>query len=242
MSKPYFITVTSQKGGVGKTVVSVNLACALSNASKKVLLVDADFSNPSIGMHLKFEDVNKGILDVMRKKVTLDDAVVKYFPATLSVLPGAITEAEIDEAPTAEEVARIGKPLQASNYDFVIFDTSPGIVSKSVLEYYYEALLITTPDLPSLTSSIRLSNLYKKNNIRTNFIVNRLTGEKHEITVNEIEEEMEKKALAVLPEDPAVSQSISKQLPLFLADEDSPFSLGIEKLKTYYVHHSSSMI
>ncbi|MDE1855504.1 MAG: AAA family ATPase [Candidatus Micrarchaeota archaeon] len=230
--KPYFIRVSSQKGGVGKTVIAVNLAAALSTRGHKVLLADADLSNPSVGMHLRLEAITTGIKDVFAGHVTVEGALVKYFPAGLDVLPGSIFEGEVTLTP--DEIDRVGGPLKETDYDFAIFDTSPGIVNERVLVYHDEALLVATPDLPSLTSVIRLSNIYAKHNLKTSLVVNRVTKEKHEITIEEIEEGLDKKALAVLPEDQEVPVSIAKQIPLFLENDDAPFSQGITQLASHY--------
>ncbi len=232
--RPYFIRVSSQKGGVGKTVVSVNLAAALAIRGKKVLLADADFSNPCVGIHLRFEKVETGIMEVLEGDAKIEEAIVKYFPAGLSVLPGSLMD--LPGSLTDEKIKRVGGPLQQMDYDFVIFDTAPGILSDAVLKYYDEALLVITPDLPSLTSVIRLAEIYKKNGVKSNFVVNRVAGEKHEISVEQIEDGLEKRALGVLPEDREVSVSVAKQIPIFIANEDAPFSQAIARLADHYLH------
>ncbi len=229
--KPYFIKVSSQKGGVGKTVISINLAITLKNSGKKVLLVDADFANPSVGIHLRFENIETGIEDVMSGNAKLEKAIVKYFPTGLDILPGSISEGEVSSNKlTDSEIDTVCTALQKTAYDYVVFDTSPGITSERFLLYNNEVLLVTTPDTPSITSMIRLANTYSKHGIRNNFVINRFRQDRRQLRVEEIEDVMKKKALGILPEDPDVPLSIEKQIPACLMNEESAFSQGISKL------------
>lgn len=231
-SSPYFLRISSQKGGVGKTVIAVNLAIALSARGKKVALADADLYNPSVGLHLNLKNVDVGIRDVLEGKVTIDKALVRYSPTGLYVLPGSVAEGEVTLED--ENVDRVGRPLQQGEYDFVIFDTSPGILIERSLLYYNEVLMVTTPELPSLSSIIRLAGEYRKFDVRNEFVINRLTGEKHEMSVDEIEDGLGKKAVGMLPEDPEVRLSVERQVPLMISNEEAPFSMGIAKLADYY--------
>lgn len=77
MVKSYVLKVVSQKGGVGKTTMAVNLATALALSNYKVLLFDADFANPSVGFHLGMYDVNAGASDVASGKTSLRNAIRK---------------------------------------------------------------------------------------------------------------------------------------------------------------------
>ncbi len=235
-AKPHFIRVSSQKGGVGKTVVSVNLALALGAQERKVLLVDEDLTNPSATIHLKLESVSVGIKDVLSGSVTVDKAIVKYIPGRIDVLPGVISGKESSPSPiTDDQVDKFGVPLLKSNYEFIIVDTSPGILAEKLLQYYNEALLVTTPDMPSLASLMKLSGLYTGHGLKTNFVVNRVTKKRHEITGEEIEKVVKQKALASLPEDPEVTESVEKQIPLYLNNDDAPFSREIDMLAKHYV-------
>lgn len=236
MPKPYFIRMSSQKGGVGKTVISVNLAIALGKMGKKVLLADADLANPSVGIHLKLDSTNMGIRDVLWGHEKIDNMILNYLPGSMDVLLGAIAEGEIFPVTlTSTQIDRVGEPLQKSDYDFVIFDTSPGIIAEDVLKYYDEVLLITLPDLPSLTSLMRLSLVYQKHDVISNVVVNRITGSGQEVGIGDIEQVINQKVLCGLPEDAYVSTSIAKQIPMYISNPEGQFTNGITGLAEHYV-------
>lgn len=233
-----FIRVSSQKGGVGKSVISVNLAIAISSLDRKVLLVDEDLTNPSVGVHLGIEDdVTVGIKSVLDGTTTIDKVIRKYFPSGFDVLPGVVSEGQLDPRLTDAQVDSLWVPLRKTDYDVVIFDTSPGMISERVLTYYDEILVVTTPDMPSINSTIRILDEYKKRSVKNEFVINRVTGEKHELHVAEIEGIMKQFALGVLPEDPGVPLSISKQIPIYINDNKSPFSREVAKLALHYAYH-----
>ena len=71
------IGVLSLKGGVGKTSAVVALGDALSNFGKKVLLVDANFSAPNLGIHFNTIDPETTLHDVLSKKVNISQAIKK---------------------------------------------------------------------------------------------------------------------------------------------------------------------
>ena len=68
MEKPYLIRLSSTKGGVGKSVIAVNLAAALQMYGFKTLVVDMDTINPCVGLYLGIQDSSTGTFDAMQKR------------------------------------------------------------------------------------------------------------------------------------------------------------------------------
>jgi len=225
---PYAIRVSSEKGGVGKTVVAINLAVLLSMLKYRVLLVDADFSNPSIGLYLGMEDVSIGIKDVMSGTSKFETTISRFSPTGLHLLLGTLAGGKF--SPTDEEVDRVGRAATDYGYDFIILDTSPGMGATGAFMYYGEVLLVTTPQISALTSVLRLAKAYDNHKLKHNLVINRFKNKGYEISLDEIERIYERKVLTALPEDEIVPTSIGAHIPAYLLDRKNPFSLRIYEL------------
>lgn len=220
--KTYIIRVSSQKGGVGKTTVAVNLATSFALMGYKTLLYDTDFSNPSVGFHLGLEDVNIGIQSVLTKKTRLQNAIVTHDPSGMHILPCELST-KMGTA-TPEQISLFKSEVLKENYDFVVGDTPPGVISSEISSLYDEALILTTPDLPAMQSVLKLTAKYDRMHLPHSLIVNRVKHKNYELPLNDIEGAYEKKALAVLPESEIVPTSIAKHIPAVLLDQGNPFS------------------
>ena len=235
--KPYVIGVSSQKGGVGKTTISVNLAVAIKQMGYKALLVDSDTTNPSIGFHFGLEQVNIGYRDVLYGKVDLNDATITHVPTGIRILPGTINIKQFN--PSLANIQQFGSAIGKANYDYIIFDTAPGFVEEDLSAYYDEALIVAVPEMSACASSIRLAHQYDKSNVRHNIVVNRIQNKKYEISLKEIEDIYEKKAIGTIPEDEIVPISISDHIPAYMLRPNSKFSERIAMLAEKYVYGES---
>ena len=236
MDKPYIIRVSSQKGGVGKTTVAVNLAVAFAHKGYRTLLIDADAANPSVALHLGFEDRPVGYLDVVRGSAKLQDATVVHSRSGLHVLPGkVVTEAVTHEKAHAEHFM---PQVSRQGYDFVVIDTAPGIQMSGVGYGADYGLIVTFPFVASCASAIRLSQIFNRYKVKHGLVVNKFGRKGYELHVREIEEMYDGKVHVVFPDEEIVPKSIEASVPAYIYKRKSGFSRGIEGLALQIIKES----
>ena len=234
------IMVCSQKGGVGKTTVAVNLAVALGMLNYKVLLIDADFMAPTVGFFLGIDDANIGISDVMEKKVALKKATIRHDVSGIDVLPGTLSPKELPSEPAMESFLKGISSIK--DYDFVIVDTPPGTMHHEVAEMVNEVLLVSIPTMASVSNSIKLSDIYDKEKVQHNIIINRMQNRRYELTQGEIDDAIGIKSIIYLPEDSKVPLSEAQHIPLYIMDQKAPFCLNFSLLVRFYAAKKGSLM
>lgn len=125
------LMVTSSVAGEGKSTVAANLAISMALKGKKVILVDCDLRNPSVGRIFNVQEKCPGLVAVLNGKATLDEALVevknKNMPTGLRLMPGADKESRLVEILGSEAMRQLVDALR-NEADAVILDTPPSAV------------------------------------------------------------------------------------------------------------------
>jgi MinD-like ATPase involved in chromosome partitioning or flagellar assembly len=230
--KPFFILVASQKGGVGKTAVALNLGVALRYHNFKVLLVDSDTESASATEQLGIKVEGKGYADVVRGEANISDVVFAYEPIDLYVIPGgeSANTTELDPKDVEAFFAKLSK----LDYDFIIVDSAPGLFISNITKYINDVIILTTPDSVSSAGSSKMSRYCEKYRLEHRLVINRIGYSKFDLDKDQIEKLYGDVSFQTIPEDKIVSESVFKHKPAYLIDRNANFSLAIEDLAREY--------
>jgi len=215
------ITITSGKGGVGKTNLSVNLALGLSLQGRSTCLFDADLGLANVSLLLGLYP-DKSLGDVIAGRCRLADIVVKT--AGIDIIPGSSgveTLANLEDDRRDSLIETLG---DLKKYDFVLFDTSAGI-SSNVVSFCLsspEIILVIVPEVTSLTDAFALLKILALNGFSATVrvVLNRSRSQpmgrhvfdKFRETVKRYLN-FEVSLLAVIPDDSCVEEAVAAQQP-----------------------------
>lgn len=238
------ITVTSGKGGVGKSNTSINLAIQFRKMGKKVIILDADFGLANI--EIMFGAVPKhNLCDLIykRKKIT---EIITWGPMEVGFISGGSGIAGMSNLSRDYLTYIIQNLAQLDAIaDIVIVDTGAGI-SDAVLEFLVasgEILLVTTPEPTSITDSYSLLKaLYRHPRFREDvtkikMIANKV-GKEEEGTIlfNKLNAVVARYLkipmtfLGAIPEDNQLSKAVMQQTPVSIQNPAAKSSLAYEKM------------
>ncbi len=202
------ITVTSGKGGVGKTTTSINIGAALNALNREVIIVDANLTTPNVGLHLGAPIVPVNLNHVMQGKAKVGDAIYEHESGT-KVIPSSLSVKELRKI-NHEKLKDVAKKLK-NMADFVIFDSAAGLGNEAVssIEAADELIIVTNPEITAVTDALKTAKLAQELGKKVRgVIVNRVSGNKHEMSISNIREMLDLPILGVVPEDRKVLASL----------------------------------
>lgn len=223
------ITVTSGKGGVGKTNLVVNLSIAFALMNKRVLILDADLGLSNINIVIGLVPPPKyNLLHVItgQKEIT---EILADGPYGVKVITGAVGVTKLSNMSPKKRNQFIENLRRLfDSFDLIIIDTSAGI-SAHILSFILaanEVILITTPEPTAITDAYGIikATASKKNDINMKLVINRINNimEGKKVADKIVSSagqflNVNVENVGYLLDDPVVAKAVREQQPFFLA-------------------------
>ena len=236
------IAVTSGKGGVGKTCVTVNMAANLIKEGKKVLIIDADLGLSNVEILLGMTP-SATLRDLIRNKKEINDIIING-PFEIDFISGGNGFVELSELSDIEIDEIIAKfHMLDELYDIILVDTGAGI-SKNVISFLRisdDILVVTTPEPTAMTDAYSIIKILneKKEDARIGLVINRVkNGDeyKHALNILTAKKFLNKDIvdMGYLIEDSVVRDTIFKKVPFVLYYPDSKASICLKNITTNF--------
>ena len=235
------ITVSSGKGGVGKTNLSINIALAYAQLGKKVIVMDADLGLANVNVVLGIIPKYNLYHLIRRQKVMRE--IILDTNYGIQIVAGASGFSKIANLADEERDGFIEELSELSTADVIIIDTSAG-VSNNVLAFVAaadDALIVTTPEPTAITDAYGIIKIIATEvdylNLGLKLIVNRVKSVTEgkrvaERVINIAGQFLNLKIdyLGYVYDDPSVPQAVLRQKPFLVADPQGKAAICVKHL------------
>jgi septum site-determining protein MinD len=219
------ITITSGKGGVGKTTATANIGAALATMGQRVACIDADIGLRNLDVVLGLENrIVYDLVDAVEGRCRLSQAMIrdKHIP-NLYLIPSAQTRDKTAVSPS--DMIRICDELRP-DLDWVIVDSPAGIERgfKNAIAPADEVIVITNPEVSAVRDADRIIGIVEAEEKGTpKLLINRLDSEmvkqNNMLSADDVVDLLAIHLLGIIPEDKAVLISTNQGTPIALNDK-----------------------
>jgi len=219
------ITLTSGKGGVGKTTATANIGVALAQRGRRVIVLDADIGLRNLDVVMGLENrVVYNLVHVIRGAAGADRALIRDKRVPGLMLLAADQHTDKDEI-NEEEMRTVGEALRP-HADFILIDSPAGIEQgfRNALAPADEVVLITTPDVSAVRDADRVIGLAEAAGKPTpRLILNRLKADLvargDMMDTGDIRDILQIDILGIVPEDEQILASTNRGEPVVLRQD-----------------------
>ncbi len=225
------IGISSGKGGVGKTTVTANLALALENLGKSVLMIDCNMSTPHLSYYLGVNNYRHTLNDVMSGRVSENTAMYNY--DGVRFIPASLNLSDLVGLDLRKFKKSISKIEKTEKFDYILLDSAPGLGKEAicVMNAADEVLFVTTPFVPMMNDVMRsVSVLKEMGRKRVGVVLNMTSGKGYELVDKTVESVLNLPIVGEIPFDRNMNRSLVMGTPILQYNPLSPASIGFMEL------------
>ncbi len=219
------ITITSGKGGVGKTTATANLGVALAMAGKRVVTIDADIGLRNLDVVMGLENrIVYDLVDLVEGQCRPRQAMIRDKRLSeLYLIPAAQTRDKTSVSP--KDMIRVCNELRP-NFDYILVDSPAGIERgfQNAIAPADEVLIVTTPEVSAVRDADRIIGLLEAEEKNTpQLIINRFKPDMVRrgdmLGTSDVIEILAIELIGIVPEDEAIIISTNKGVPAALDEK-----------------------
>ncbi|MFA5675328.1 MAG: P-loop NTPase [Christensenellales bacterium] len=224
--KTTIVTITSGKGGVGKSSLALNLGIALNRRGNRVLIIDTDFGFSNIdvmlGVHSRYD-----LMDVIENRRKIGE-IIEIGLEGVQFISGGSGVYELTKLDSNRLMHMVGSLLELENAcDTIIFDTGAGFSDNSLrlINASHETILVTTPEPTAIVDAYALLKMVHEQgeNPTVSLVLNKADDMREAesvmdglIRIVEKNTNIQMRKLAVIPRDINMQHAIKKQVPILI--------------------------
>jgi len=219
------VTITSGKGGVGKTTTTANVAFALANLGERVVCIDGDIGLRNLDVVMGLENrIVYDLVDIVEGRCRLRQAMIKdkHFE-NLFLIPAAQTRDKSAVSPS--DMVRLCEQLKP-DYDWVLIDSPAGIERgfRNAIAPADRVLVVTNPEVSAVRDADRIIGLVEaEEKGPADLVINRLNPTMVKrgdmLTADDVVELLAINIIGIVPEDENVVISTNRGTPIVLSDK-----------------------
>jgi len=236
-----FVVITSGKGGTGKTTVALNLAAALAHFGREIILIDSNFHSPHVGLQLGYTNFQVNLHHALKGEKHIKEAMYRH-QSGIKIIPSSIALDHLQYA----DIEKLGKllPELDKEAEVVLLDSSTGLHAHTnmLIKFAHDLLVITTPEITSVADALKTIKLARKTNINIlGVVVNKITNDGLDMTVESIQSILEVPVIGVIPEHGHVKESVRLKQPVVYSHPTSPVTDSFKMLAAQLIGEKYEM-
>ena len=223
-------TISSGKGGTGKTTVVANLGTALAQYGRETCIVDTDIGMANLGLVLGLTRTPVTLHEVLAGKAPIQDAIYEG-PYGLKIVPSGPSLEGFQNA----DPARLKDVMTdlTDRCDYLFFDAPAGISTDAImpLSVADEVLLVVNPELSSLVDALKIRILTEMvGGTVMGTLLNRMTMESTDVSRGKIEKALGVPVIDIIPEDANVRRAAAARMPVVAKYPQSESSKAFRRI------------
>ncbi len=223
-------SVSSCKGGSGKSTTSMNLGVSLAKLGRDVTIVDTNLSTPYLSMYLGVPNLPITLHHVLQGSAKIHEAVYQH-ESGAKIIPGSLSMKDFENL-RLEDLRHYLPHLRS---DITILDGAPGLdrEAQASMKLADEVLVVTTPELPSVAQSLKTIRFAQRHNKKLSGVVLTRAGHNLDLKIKNIQAILEHPIIGVIPEDPYIKRALVKREPVVHIFPNAPSSIAYRKLAMF---------